>query len=508
MSSFKKTIIKSYPRPREEATADGLYWKLEPPVIKREYGAINYVHFSQCEPYNFAVTNSTRVHIYNAQTNQIERTITRFKGNVYSGSFRSDGSLLVAGGEEGVVRMFAVEKNAMLRVFKGHTAPVHVTHFTCDNVRVFSASDDLSLRLWDVATEVNVATYKEHKDFIRCGTSPSSNSDIILTGGYDHVVKMYDSRLKESVMSVDHGCPVESILIFPSGGLFFSAGGNYIKVWDALAGGKLLKQICCHHKSITTLGFCSNFQRLLSGSLDRHIKMYDISTYQVVHTLDYAGSVLSAAVSPNDSCLVMGTTDGLLSIQHRKKEMETRKAKTNQPQKSSFHYSVRARRYFTRAKDDLIIKNAKKDLLSPWDKQLKQFNYSRAIDCALDRKVRIQTPEIVISVMQELIRRDVIKSALAGRDEPKLQILLKFIIVNITNVNFMPTLIDVANILLSLYSSMMGQSGSCSEALGKLQTILNEEVKYLKVCSQTLGSMDTIFAAAEINTKPSTTKTD
>lgn len=505
MSSFKKTVIKSYPRFREEVTVDSLYWKLEPPVIKREYGAISYVHFSQCEPYNFAVTNSTRVHIYSAQTNQIERTITRFKQTAYSGSFRSDGSLLVAGGEEGVVRLFGVEKNSLLRVFKGHTAPVHITHFTCDNVRLFSASDDLSLRLWDVATEVNLATYKEHKDFIRCGTSPSSSPDIILTGGYDHVVKMYDTRLKQSVMSIDHGCPVESVIIFPSGGLFFSAGGNYIKVWDTLAGGKLLKQICHHHKPITSLGFCSNYQRLLSGSLDRHVKMYDISTYQVVHTLDYAGSVLSAAASPNDSCLVMGTTDGLLSIQHRKKEIETREVKSNQPQKSSFHYSVRARRYFAREKDDMIIKNRRKEVLSPWDKQLKQFNHSRALDCALDWKVRSKNPEIVISVLQELIRRDVIKSALAGRDERQLQVLLKFIIVNIDNINFMPTLIDVANILLSLYSSTMGQSGPCSEALVKLQTILNEEVKYLKVCSQTLGSMDMIFAAAELNNQ-STTK--
>lgn len=43
-------------------------------------------------------------------------------------------------------------------------------------------------------------------------------------GSYDHFVKMYDARTGSCVMSVDHGVPVESVLMFQSGGLFISAG--------------------------------------------------------------------------------------------------------------------------------------------------------------------------------------------------------------------------------------------------------------------------------------------
>ena len=35
---------------------------------------------------------------------------------------------------------------------------------------------------------------------------------------------MYDARVGSCVLSVDHGAPVESILMFPTGGLFISAG--------------------------------------------------------------------------------------------------------------------------------------------------------------------------------------------------------------------------------------------------------------------------------------------
>ncbi|XP_014781089.1 U3 small nucleolar RNA-associated protein 15 homolog [Octopus bimaculoides] len=500
MASFKNTFIKQYPR-SQEVTADNLYWKLEPAIIKREYGAISFIDFSHFEPYNFAVTNYTRLHIYNSQTNQIVKTFSRFKQNTYSGCFRSDGNLLVVGGDEGIVRLLGVEKDFRLRTFKGHTAPVHVSRFTADNVRVFSGSDDLTLRLWDVPTETCITTFQEHKDVIRCGANPAASPDIILSGGYDHLIKMFDTRLQESVLTVDHGYPVESVLMFPSVGLFFSAGGNCIKVWDALAGGKLLKTISHHHKSITSLGFCSDYKRLLSGSLDRHVKMYDTVSYQVVNTFDYPGPILSVAVSPDDSVIVAGTTDGLLSIQHRKKETD---ATTTEPEKrvnkSSYRYRINTGKYVASEKDDLVIANPKKKFLPKWDKQLKAFKHSSALDSVLDIRVRMKHPEITVSVMQELIRRNVIKSALLGRNERQLLVLLKFISVNIRNMNFMSTLVDVTNIILDLYSTTFQKSSNCSESLIKFHRLINNELKYLKICSETLGMIDLIFAAAELNT--------
>jgi len=47
------------------------------------------------------------------------------------------------------------------------------------------------------------------------------------------------------------------------------AGGACVKVWDALAGGRLVTSLSHHHKTITSLAFSSNHQRILSGALDR-----------------------------------------------------------------------------------------------------------------------------------------------------------------------------------------------------------------------------------------------
>ncbi len=43
-------------------------------------------------------------------------------------------------------------------------------------------------------------------------------------GSYDHTVKMYDTRSGSSVLTLQHGHPVESVLLNPTGGVLLSAG--------------------------------------------------------------------------------------------------------------------------------------------------------------------------------------------------------------------------------------------------------------------------------------------
>nr|CAH7713060.1 unnamed protein product [Callosobruchus chinensis] len=159
--------------------------------------------------------------------------------------------------------------------------------------QICSYSDDKSVKVWDIPTEKNIISFTGHKDYIRAGAVCPAVPDMILSGGYDNIVKMYDTRTENEVLSVDHGSPVESLLFMPSGGLFFSAGGTEIRILDAIAGGKLLGSISQHHKTITCLRLASDNKRLLSGSLDRHVKVYDISTFKSVHTFDFPNAVLS-----------------------------------------------------------------------------------------------------------------------------------------------------------------------------------------------------------------------
>lgn len=70
-----------------------------------------------------------------------------------------------------------------------------------------------------------------------------------------------------------------------------------VRVWDSLAGGRPLARLCGHHKTVTSLALASHGSRLASASLDKHIKLYEVSTYKLVHTIDQPNPIFSLAIS-------------------------------------------------------------------------------------------------------------------------------------------------------------------------------------------------------------------
>lgn len=190
----------------------------------KEYGPIDYIDFSPIEPHHFAVTCSVRVQVYNPITKLVTTNLSRFREHAYGGSFRNDGKLLCAGGEESDVRLFDINTKSLLRLFKGHKAAVHRTFFTSDSKKITSFSDDKTVAIWDIPSEKQIISFNEHEDYIRAGAVSPVSPDIFLSGGYDKIVQMYDSRTNKTVFTVNHEAPVESLLFLPAGGIFVSAG--------------------------------------------------------------------------------------------------------------------------------------------------------------------------------------------------------------------------------------------------------------------------------------------
>jgi U3 small nucleolar RNA-associated protein 15 len=99
-------------------------------------------------------------------------------------------------------------------------------------------------------------------------------------------------------------------------------GGPYFKVFDILSGGRMVNQVSNHQKTITCLSFDYSGSRLLTGSLDQSVKVYNVSNWKVVHTIKYSSPILSLAVSPDDTHMAVGMLDGTLSLRSRDVQAE------------------------------------------------------------------------------------------------------------------------------------------------------------------------------------------
>ncbi|XP_061477016.1 U3 small nucleolar RNA-associated protein 15 homolog [Rhineura floridana] len=490
MANYKPLIVQSFPKLGEKVTKDTLYWKsYKAPIQIKEFGAVNKIDFSPVPPYNYAVTASSRIHIYGRYSQEPIKTFSRFKDVAYCAMYRDDGKLLVAGSEEGSVRLFDISGRAPLRQFDGHTKAVHVVGFLSDKYRIISGADDYTSKVWDISSSSEIVSYNEHTDYVRCGCTGKLNADIFVTGSYDHTVKMFDTRAEKSVMTIEHGQPVESVKLFPSGGLLVTAGGRYVKVWDILRGGQLLVSLRNHHKTVTCLCLNSSGQRLLSGSLDRHVKVYSTTSYKVVHSFNYEASILSLALAPEDETLVVGMTNAILNVKHRKRE-DQREPLQRRPAYRTF---VKGRNYMPKQEDFFVSKPAK-NCLKKYDKLLRSFQVSMALDAVLMNPVRSKSPEVTVAVIQELNRRGTLKNALAGRDEKQLSVLLSFLISHVTEARFAPVLINVAEMIIDIYMHVVGQSSVIDQQFLKLQNLIEKEIDLQEELLEVLGMMDALFA--------------
>ena len=175
-----------------------------------------------------------------------------------------------------------------------------------DHTQVLSCSDDTTVKLWDVPSQSTITTFTDHTDYVRTGQVAPSNPNLVLTGSYDTTVRLFDARTGECEMvmggpSSEGGArntsPVEQVLMFPSGTVALSSSGPILRVWDLVAGGRCTRALSNHQKTVTALAFNGSANRLLSGGLDHMVKVYDVSTYKVVHTMRYPSPVLCLAVS-------------------------------------------------------------------------------------------------------------------------------------------------------------------------------------------------------------------
>lgn len=493
MSSYKPVVIPSHPKLGEKITQDTLYWRrYKTPVQIKEFGAVTKIDFSPLQSCNYAVTASTRIHLYGRYSQEPIKTFSRFKDVAYCGTFRSDGKLLAAGGEDSVVQLFDISGRIPLRQYIGHSKAVHFVDFTADKYRLVSGSDDYASKIWDIPNGTEITSYKEHTDYVRCGCSSKLNDDLFVTGSYDHTVKVFDARTEKSVMTMEHEQPVESVLLFPSGGLLVSAGGRYVKVWDLLKGGQLLVSLRNHHKTVTSLCLSSSGQRLLSGSLDRHVKIYSTMNYKVVHSFDYAASILSFALAPDDEMIVVGMTNGVLNVKHRKPDEK----KSNEPvakKHPRYRMFVKGKDYMPK-QDDFIVSKPVRQHLKKYDKLLRGFQVSAALDAVLETHVRNSNPEVTVAVMNVIDRRGTLKNALAGRDEKQLCVILNFLIKHTIDPRFTPILLNVAEKVIDIYSSVVNQSPVVDKLFLKLQDTLEKEITYQEELLEVLGMMDTLFA--------------
>ena len=99
------------------------------------------------------------------------------------------------------------------------------------------------------------------------------------------------------------------------------------------------------------------------------------------------------------------------------------------------------------------------------------------------------------SLLLELIRRDGLMKALAGRDEKQLCLLLQFVNKYLADQRFSSLCIHVSNLLIDLYLPHHGMSSRVDNLFSDMLRKLDREVNYLETLMELTGAVDIVLSA-------------
>lgn len=470
-------------------------WKsqLEQPQIVKEFSVINHLDINQ-NGNELLVTSNSRISLYNIKNLSNRKTYNSGGSTqVFGANFRkTDFKLFTSSTKEGKLNIYDINNNTALRTIEGDTKSKHtraVRYSTFYGVsNIVSFSDDKHIKLWDLAVGdlINEIGFNEqnqqtaHQDYIRCGYSASEHN-LIVSGSYDHSVKLWDPRsnTNESIHQYDHGAQVESVIMKNS--LVISAGDKMLKVYDLISGKLVFSLENIHSKSITSVVNYDNY--LLTSSLDGHVKVFD-TNFKMLHSLSYTPAQLMS-VCTNGKALIVGGNDGLINVRKITEKKAAQEPKTVKKVKSDWNDFIDKSRY---ENETVIRRDFKYKETKQCQKLLKEFRYSEV----LDQAIKFNNVSIGMELIQELLRRDGLRVAVAGRDEESLKKLVNYIFKHMKKTKYTRVLLEVAIVLSEVYMPVINQSIGYQQSFRKLALMLKTEINLLENLQVLKSQMDMI----------------
>jgi len=104
---------------------------------------------------------------------------------------------------------------------------------------------------------------------------------------------------------------------------------------------------------------------------------------------------------------------------------------------------------------------------------LKRFEYRQALNAAL----KSNNPEIILSLIEELVERDALCIAIGNRDEEEVVKLFDFLIWKLPDHRYTQVLLEVARLSLDMYSGVIGLSDKFDNKLfNQMNLMVNDQV--------------------------------
>jgi len=215
-------------------------------------------------------------------------------------AFSPNGTSLASAGADGTVRLWHAGNGAAGDILKEHPISVHCVAFSTDGRWLASGDAIGQVCVRDCSAGKCTLRLLHERAVIDLAFGPAGR---VASASDDKTVKLWDVATQDAPMVLLHEDEVLTVGFSPDGKWLVSGDmGGDLHVWDASNGTKAQSLYPRHRDAVSSAAFSADGKWLISGSWDQTIKVWDTATWNEVYSLEgHRGPVNAIALSP-DGC--------------------------------------------------------------------------------------------------------------------------------------------------------------------------------------------------------------
>ncbi|KAI8586600.1 WD40-repeat-containing domain protein [Geranomyces variabilis] len=197
-------------------------------------------------------------------------------GDVYSVKFHPAGRHVVAGGYDKTVRLYDIERGAVVKTFTGHHLSVSRNIFNPLGNLIVSGSKDNTIKFWDITSGLCIRTIASHLGEVT-SVDMTSNGTLLLSGSKDNSNRLWDIRMLRPLRKFKgHQNTSKNFVKAGFAGDALVVGGSedgIVYIWD-VSKGDILQKLRGHAGVVYSAAWSSRQSLFASCSDDRTAKTW------------------------------------------------------------------------------------------------------------------------------------------------------------------------------------------------------------------------------------------
>lgn len=223
-------------------------------------------------------TGSGAIEIF--QQGELRHTLHGHSAHIGAIAISPDDATLASGSEDKTIKRWDIKKGKLICTFGdsltwgAHTQAVYCLVFSASGQTLISSGRDGKIKIWNLKTGERPQNLKAHSNYLAI----APDRQILASTSWDGKIRLWNLSSRQILRTLEgHLYGGVGAIAFSGDGQILATGGHdgIVKLWNVKTGEEIYA-LTGHNQSISCLTFSWGDRTLISGSLDKTVKVWGV----------------------------------------------------------------------------------------------------------------------------------------------------------------------------------------------------------------------------------------